>query len=266
MDIQAVKLACFSPTGTSKSIIQAVAQGIGHAKTELIDATRPAGREKQIAVSANELLVLAVPVYAGRVPGVLKGWLESIRADNSPVVCIVLYGNREFDDALLELTDIAKKQGGVPVAGAAFIGEHSFSSDEYPIAVARPDQRDLDIAEDFGRKAADKISGIASADQAAGLTVPGESPYKELPSLPPIDFIAVSEACTQCGICADDCPMEAIPVEDGTKTDKDKCIKCCACIKVCPEGARAMAPAPMVEKAKFLSENFAARKEPELFL
>ena len=138
MKIQSVKLACFSPTGTSKSIIKAVAQGLGREDAKLVDITEAAQRKKPLNISRDELLVVAVPVYAGRVPVLVSGWLNTLKADQAPAVCVVVYGNREYEDALLELGDIIKKQGGVPLAGAAFIGEHSFSSDDTPIAVGPP--------------------------------------------------------------------------------------------------------------------------------
>ena len=100
----------------------------------------------------------------------------------------------------------------------------------------------------------------------AELPLPGNFPYKELPPPSPVDFIAVSEDCVQCGTCAQVCPTEAIEPEDGTKTDPAKCIKCCACIKACPEGARSMKPSPVADKARQLSETCTARKESELYL
>ena len=266
MDIQTVKLACFSPTGTSRAVIKAVAQGLGLGDAEMIDATQAEARTKPLRASADDLLVVAVPVYAGRVPVVLRDWLRNIQAEQTPAVCIVVYGNREYEDALLELRDILKQQGAVPLAGAAFIGEHSFSSEKTPIAVGRPDEKDLALAREFGRKVAEKVAAVQSIGQEPELSVPGDFPYKKFTPLPALDFIAVSDECVQCGDCAEACPTGAIAPDDGTKTDPEKCIKCCACIKVCPEGARSMKPSPFMDKAKQLNETCAARKEPELYL
>ena len=103
MKIQSLKLVCFSPTGTTKAIIQGVARGINQSTVELIDITKPNARKQQLQTSENELLVVAVPVYMGRVPALLMEWLHAIKARNTPTVCIVVYGNRVYDDALLEL-------------------------------------------------------------------------------------------------------------------------------------------------------------------
>jgi len=123
--------------GTTKAIIQGIARGINQSTVELIDITKPNARKQQLQTSENELLVVAVPVYIGRVPALLIEWLHAIKARNTPTVCTVVYGNREYDDALLELKDILIKRGCIPIACAGYIGEHSFSSSQAPIAVAR---------------------------------------------------------------------------------------------------------------------------------
>ena len=128
MNIESVKLVYFSPTGTTKAVVRAIAHGISHENVEELDITRPAARIQPLQTSEKELLIVGVPVYMGRVPALLTDWLHAIRAHNTPAVCVVVYGNRTHEDALLELKDILAKDGCVPVAGGAWIGEHSFSS------------------------------------------------------------------------------------------------------------------------------------------
>jgi flavodoxin len=149
VDIRSLKLVSFSPTGTSRAVVEAVGRGIGHDAVELVDITRPEGRMRRLETAADELLVVAVPVHVGRVPELTCRWLENLEANATPAVWLVVYGNREYDDALLELTDLVEARGGRPVSVAAFIGEHSFSCAETPIAVARPDAADLSQAELF---------------------------------------------------------------------------------------------------------------------
>ena len=135
MEIESVKLVYFSPTGTTKAVLQGIAKGINPGNMELIDITRPDARKKPLVTSENELLVVGVPVYMGRVPALLIEWLNAIQAHNTPTVCVVVYGNRVYDDALLELKNIVMKCGGIPIAGGAYIGEHSFSNSETPSSV-----------------------------------------------------------------------------------------------------------------------------------
>jgi ferredoxin len=267
MRIRSLKLAYFSPTGTSAAVAKGVARGLGFDSVEEFDITHPETRRQSLDISADDLLVVAVPVYGGRIPLLVEPWLRGLQLDGTPVVCLAVYGNRAFEDALIELSDIIGERGGAVVAGAAFIGEHSFSTEQYPVAVARPDEDDLRKAEEFGRAVRDKVGGLASIDQAAVPAIPGDHPYKERKPRVPVDFILVGEECIQCGVCAEQCPVEAIPDTDFTHTDPEKCIMCCACIKVCPEQARsAKSGSPVEGFSKWLNETCGERKAPEWFL
>ncbi len=265
MDIKALKMAFFSPTGTTKAVIQGIARGIAQPTAELIDLTHVHARQQPLQTSENDLLVVAVPVYVGRVPALLLDWLNAINAQHTPAVIVAVYGNREYDDALLELNHLLIKRGCRPIAAAAFIGEHSFSSSDTPIAVGRPDADDLNQAEMFGNTIKAKLLSLSSTDSIPDLIVPGNTPYREKGPGLPTDFIAVSDACTQCGICAESCPVDAIDFEDSSMTDEEKCILCCACIKSCPENARTMKAGKIKDIAIRLNDMCKERKEPVLF-
>lgn len=265
MKIQSLKLVYFSPTGTTKTIIEGIARGINQSPVETIDITKPEVRKQQLQTSENELLVIGVPVYVGRVPAIVIDWLYTIKARSTPTVCIVVYGNREYDDALLELKDTMVKHGCVPIAYAAFIGEHSFSSSETPIAIARPDVSDVNHAELFGKRINEKLLSIASVNHISDIIVPGNYPYTEFKAWV-LDFIAINDNCTQCGVCAQRCPVDAIDIENSALIDKEKCILCCACIKGCPEKARTMKTGIVKDTAMRLSEMCKGRKEPVFFL
>lgn len=266
MKIQSLKLVCFSPTGTTKAIIQGIARGVNQSTVELIDITKPNARKQQLQTLGNELLVVAVPVYMGRVPALLSEWLHAIKAHNTPAVCIVVYGNRVYDDALLELKDILIKRGCIPIACAAYIGEHSFSSSETPIAEARPDASDLNHAELLGRKINEKLQSVSSVDGISRIKVPGSHPYRGDSKLWSVDFIAVSNECSQCGVCAEGCPVGAIDSENSNLVDKEKCITCCACLKNCPQNARTMKTGLVKDAAMRLNKLYKERKEPVFFL
>ena len=261
-----MKLVCFSPTGTTKAVLRGIARGLDQRTAGIIDITNPDARIQHLQTSEHELLVVAVPVYMGRVPALLSDWLQAIQARNTPAVCVVVYGNRAYDDALLELRNTLTSRGCVPIAAAAYVGEHSFSSSEMPTAEGRPDTSDLRHAQDFGRRVLEKVRSASSIDHVSGIDVPGNYPYGGVTELWSVDFIEVSDDCTQCGICAGGCPVGAIDRDDSRLVDKELCFTCCACIKNCPEGARTTKPGQVMDAAIRLNELYAERKEPESFL
>jgi ferredoxin/NAD(P)H-dependent FMN reductase len=265
MKIETVKIVYFSPTGTTKAIVDAVAKGVNNNQQELIDITKPKARQQVLETATNDLLIVVIPVYMGRLPAFISDWLQSIKADNTPVVCVVMYGNRAYDNALLELRDTLTACNCKPFAGAAFIGEHSFSSDELPSSVGRPDESDIHYAESFGRKMYEKLLSISDVKNSSELIVPGNFPYGGVTNLWKVDFIAVSNSCTQCGICAEGCPTGAINFENSKLIDIDKCTLCCACIKHCPQKAKKMKSGQMKDAAIRCTQ-FIERKEPEFFL
>jgi ferredoxin len=181
-------------------------------------------------------------------------------------VCIVVYGNRAYEDALRELKDITVKNGCIPVACAAFIGEHSFSNSETPIAAARPDIDDLSRAELLGKKIEEKLLSMSLINHFDDIIVPGNFPYKEVSPLPPDDFFAVDDNCSQGGICVQECPVGAIDSENIKSIDANKCICCCACIKKCPASARTIKSVMLKKIALQLSQKCLDRKEPVFFL
>jgi len=266
MKFKVIKLVYFSPTGTTKAVVQGIARGINQDNMQFIDITRPGDRNEPLQTSDDELLVVAVPVYMGRVPALLNKWLQGINAHNTPAVCVVVYGNRVYEDALLELKNVLTSRGCIPIAGAAFIGEHSFSSAETPTAQDRPDSQDLECAELFGRKISDTIDSLQSISPAEEIHVPGNYPYRGNPELWNVDFISVCDSCSECGACADVCPVGAIDTEHVDVIDTVKCITCCACIKKCPEKARSMKPGLVKDASIRLNSLYSERKEPEFFV
>lgn len=269
-----VRAVYFSPTGTTKKIVTAVADCIG---TELgllkeqYDFTLPQVRKEGITFGADEIVVFGIPTYAGRIPNVLLKYLATVKAEGALAVPIALYGNRNFDDSLIELRNLLEENGFHTIAGAAFIGEHSFSK---VLGKARPDAADMNRAKEFGEKAAGKIKGIIDVAALRPVEVKGETPIRNYYQPRdrkgnPIDIRKVvpktKENCTKCGICAAVCPMGSIP-KDHVAELTGICIKCGACIKSCPVEAKYYDDEGYLYHKTELELGYERRAEPELFL
>lgn len=251
----------FSATGTTAKIVKEIAKGIGEPVKEY-DLTLPANRERKLSFDSDNLVIVGVPVYSGRVPGILADYLSGIKGNNTRAVFIVVYGNRDYDDALLELKDIMEKNGFIGVAAGAFIGEHSYTS---KVAAGRPDEDDLQTAIKFGRDIKAKLNTKNHDLSTTKLIVKGKFPYKEIKSAPPI-APETDDICINCGACAENCPTQAIDYSNFKDIDAAKCVKCCSCIKKCPVSAKAFRHESMDASIKWLTVNVSTvRKEPTIF-
>ena len=274
MELNSVSCICFSPTGTTRAIVENIAKGLGVAEIAMNDFTQRSGRAGQELGITEDLVVIAAPVYYGRLPEEAVPFLKRLDGRNIPAVLVVVYGNREYDDALLELKDIAEERGFVPVAGGAFIGEHSYSLTSRPIAADRPDGQDREAARRFGVNIREKLKDTDALDTLAPLSVPGNFPYlvperlhmlkeirKQIPFTPETD----TKLCIGCGICAEVCPTGAVDPEDVTRIDRWNCLICFACVKSCPEGAKDLTDPNFNQAIGELAQACQARKEPETF-
>lgn len=262
----------FSATGTTKKVVAGLASGIlahidGEATINTINFTLPETRKKAVSFSAEDLVIIGVPVIAGRVPNVLLKYLNSITGNGALAVPIVLYGNRNYDDALIELADILESDGFKVIAGGAFIGEHSFSK---TLAQGRPDESDMALVSHL----AHQIYSKAGQDEIAPVMVKGNRPYRGyyMPKNKdgsPVDMRKITPKtdsnCTDCLLCVHLCPMGSIDPDDVSKFN-GICIRCCACVKNCPVEARYFEDENFLSHKSELEIEFSARKEPELFI
>jgi ferredoxin len=265
MEVKQVKLIYFSPTGTTQKILESIAKGITVEDAGHINLTTPEGSRQAIPPFLDELVIIGAPVYGGCLPVDAINRFKQIKACNTLAILIVVYGNREFEDALLELRNLAIELGFNPVAGGAFIGEHSFATKDVPIANGRPDSLDVQKAVDFGAKIKDKVAALQSSDARMDLEIPGRFPYEGGVRSMAVSPVTKKDTCIVCGMCASVCPTAAISINGSVATKIELCIRCCACIKNCPTGARVWEDSMMKNIANWLNENCSTRKEPQIF-
>jgi ferredoxin len=266
MRIDTAKLLYFSPTQTTGKIVEGIGRGLGVSALSRLDLTGPEAAMLPETVLDDALVVLGAPVYAGRLPVEAVRRLRRFRGSGLPAVIVVVYGNRAYEDALLELRDLAVELGFIPVAAGAFVGEHSYCGPDTPIAVGRPDAADLAQARGFGAAVAARLGALPELAAVAPIGVPGNFPYKENGLRAGVSPAVREEVCAACGQCVAVCPMAAIRLDPSPATDKDRCIRCCACVKVCQTGARVVDDPGMLETARRLAANCRERREPETFL
>lgn len=205
------------------------------------------------------MALFAAPVYAGRIPAIAAQQFHKIKGKGRKCVVIAVYGNRDYDDALVELCDLATENGFTVIAAAAFVAQHSI----FPkVATSRPDAADMEKIAAFTARVKELLSGDKSLDITR---VKGNRPYKT-PAPIPLIPAADKKKCRECGKCYRECPAGAISKEDYHITDAEKCISCGRCIAVCPDNARHFGGLKYKMIAPIFQKKCSASREPECFL
>jgi ferredoxin len=245
----------FSPTGTTRKIVEAVSRELCSGN-EVVDLTLPESRKQKISIDPENILVVGAPVYSGRIPVFIEDYLKALDIEKHRVVLLTVYGNRAYEDALIEMKDLFESKQCTIIGAGAFVGEHSCHPG---VAGGRPDDDDIEKAKAFGKNLLGKLDRLDSVE------VSGKRPYRERKSGKPIGA-STYETCIQCQACANNCPMGAISFDDCRVVDEELCIHCFRCVRVCPVEAKYFDERfqPLV---KWLEENCTTnRMEPEVFL
>lgn len=258
MDIKKVHIFYFSPTHTTKTTVQNIGKGI-NLETYDYDLTFSCDNMKDYSFGKEDLVIVGVPVYGGRTPIISREMIKKIKGEGALAVPVVVYGNRAYEDSLLELKNILKENGFMCIAGGAFLGEHSYTK---KVATNRPDKSDIEKAQEFGKLIREKLENETYSHD---IEVKGNFPYKAEMPIAPISPVP-NENCVDCGSCASICPTGAINIDNHRDINPAKCIKCFACVRACRFEGRGFAGNPMADKIKFLETKCADRKEPEIFI
>ena len=273
MHVNKVNSICFSPTGSTKAVTEHIAHQVAEAldvPCDIIDFTLPEARTNKYSFQPDELVVFGVPTYAGRIPNKILPFVQTLfEGKETPAVCVVTYGNRNYDSSLTELVQEMTGDGFKVFAAGAFVCRHVFSN---KIAAGRPDAEDYRKMDEFAGEAVKMLGSTNSSIQipvirggepVAPYYIPkGEDgqPAKFLKAKPKTDL----SKCTNCGICAKVCPMGSISKENFADVP-GICIKCQACILKCPEKAKYFDDEAFLSHVRMLEKNFTERREPEWF-
>ena len=245
----------FSPTGGTQRVSEILCQGMGK-ESVVTDLCIKAADIQLPNIQEDDLAIIAMPVFAGRVPALAVELLRMIKPNGAKCVVVAVFGNRAYDDALLEMQDVASEMGFRVIAAVAAVAEHSIIR---KYGKGRPDDDDEQKLRQFGAD----IMNKAERDDCTMPQVPGNRPYKKGGNVPQPKG---RRGCNRCGVCAKQCPADAIPLSDPKKVETSKCISCMKCVSVCPTGARGIGVIMNFLARQGLKKVCATRKENELYI
>lgn len=239
----------FSATGTTRKIANAIAEGL-HCETTLSDITLPADRSNY-RFGECDLTIMAFPVYGERIPAFLYQFIGMLDGRGSALAGVAVYGNMGYGVVPKQYASYAKTNHFRLIASAAMVGQHTYASGRAPVGLGRPDEADLSQAKAFGLKIRNKMdSGEQDEIPVTECSVP-----KILTKLPDGGVRRIIRqpsanyaSCSACGVCAARCPVGAID-QSTLSIDEGRCLRCYACVQVCPKNARTAAfQLPLFEK------------------
>lgn len=251
----------FSPTGGTRKVADIISKKLANtfsSENIIIDLTDRRYDFSSCIFEKEDICIVAVPSYGGRVPETAVSRIGQMEGNGAKAILIAVYGNREFEDTLVELQDTLEEAGFIPIAGIGALAEHSIVR-QY--AEGRPDEEDKKDLEEYAKVISQRLENKNFPEE---LILPGNRPYKQYNGVPIKP--KASSACTKCGVCFDVCPVGAIPKEHPQDTDTDKCISCMRCLSVCPSHARGVNKVMLAASAKMLKKACSIPKKNELFL
>lgn len=267
----------FSPVNNTRTMVKKVAGDLAkklELPVEFIDFTTPADRGQGWKFGKEDLVVFGTPTFAGRIPNKILPYVQTLfEGDETLAVAMVTFGNRNFENSLIEVKNELVNHNFSPFAGAAIACQHSFTE---KLATERPDGEDIRQIEAFVEEIAELLKHTQKKEELwTPVAVPGDDPltgyYVPLGvDGQPVQFLkakpkTIEEDCDHCGACAAHCPVEAIDFNDETKVP-GTCIKCQACVKVCHTGAKYFDDEKFLSHVKMLEENYTRRAKPQFFI
>lgn len=244
----------FSATDTTRKYVNSFAEALS--KNIDIEINLADDLSAQFPdITAEDLVIVAAPVYGGRLPSPVSSRLKELKGNQAKAIAMVVYGNRDYDDALLELTGTLSDADFEVIGAGAFIGQHSI----FPkVASSRPDNKDLEALNNF----ANDCLRVIETSKKGKLKVKGNRPYKKAAGVP-LHPSGDPEVCNRCGKCVEKCPVYAIKAEEPYNTDGSICISCGRCIYVCPKHTRTYSDLKYKMIGLVFTAAFSKRKEPE---
>lgn len=246
----------FSPTGGTKKVADFLAAELSR-EIKSIDLSDGNEDFRKFSLTNEDTAIVAVPSYSGRVPSAAAERIAKIQGNGAKAVLVCVYGNRAYEDTLVELQDIVQQAGFTVVSAIVAIAEHSIA---HRYATNRPDKDDFGHLRAFAKQVGDKLKRNDFSTPA----IPGNRPYRKAANAGIVP--KATKACTQCGLCASRCPVGAIDKNHPAKVNKKACISCMRCVTICPHRARKVNGLLLAIANMMLKKACSVRKECELYL
>lgn len=277
--LQKAAVVYCSPGGSTRHVAQVVEKKLEHAGMTIVSADLGKGDDGSSVISelGNEKICLFIgsPVYVNHpVPPVMRFIADLPENAEVYAVPFITWGGASSGIALYDMGK-ALMDKGIPLVGAGkVLALHSMMwRCENPLGEDHPDEED-------DRLIGELVSGVlektaigspetlplidlayqpekvhAEMEKITLETAKGHMPKKEISE----------ELCTECGVCAEICPVQAIILSPYPEFSEN-CICCFQCVRNCPEEAVIADLTPAEERIRIRAKQFDERPLTQIFV
>lgn len=144
MKITQIHALYWSAAGHTRRIVHHIGQFLSQSFMVPVidtDLTSFNKRQNNFEIPSTSFVVFGMPTYAGKLPNKIMPFIrEHVHGNQTNVLAIVTFGNRNFDHALAELCFLLSENHFCIKGAAALVCEHAFSQ---KIATGHPDTKDF---------------------------------------------------------------------------------------------------------------------------
>ena len=225
----------FSATGNSRHVANRLAEALNESVTPVLDVLN-------LGIKVEDQMILVYPNYCGGVPSVIREFLQKnifqISKD-AKLILVITYGNNTGASASIASKYFKKNTGRI------FDAMYSVKMPDNWTPVF--DLTNAEVVAENNRKADEEIDGII---RKIKMGVEGDHVGDKLgkfmevvypgfyKTLSKTSHLHVEDTCIGCGLCAKNCPVNAIKMVGGKPAwTKKNCVMCLGCLHRCPKFA-----------------------------
>jgi len=227
----------FSATGNSKHVAVRLAAALGDRAVSVLEL-----KGQAVTIGSNDRLVIVYPNYCGGIPTVIDTFLRETKfelAKDAECILIITYGNNTGASAAIATKRFKKNTKRM------FDAMFSVKMPDNWTPVF--DLTDKNMVAEINRKADEELDEVIAQIKAGArgdfvknklgklmeFIHPGF--YKKLSKT---SHLQLEDSCIGCGLCAENCPVNAIEMVAGKPTwTVENCAMCLGCLHRCPQFA-----------------------------
>lgn len=216
----------FSATGNSQYVASQMAEAL-HDSMQSIESAQTIQNDKRIGI--------ITPVYFFGLPSLVEDFLERLHiTSDTYFYLVVTYGGRPGNIGK-QANKIMKKKGTgfYAMYGIKMVDTYipMYDASKNPKIESKIDsQIHKVITQVKEKRIGDYLKGTVPFFVQKACAYQYQQARKTI-------HLSVEENCTQCGLCAKECPEQVIVVKDHVTFQKDKCMMCLRCLHHCPVNA-----------------------------